>query len=317
MRIKRQLMHKERVHDMIKKFTNLIRNPGIVFLFFGGRGLFKWMDDETYLKIAYKLSIGRKLDLKNPRTYTEKLQWLKLHDRKNIYTTMVDKYDVKKYVSDIIGDEYIIPTLGIWNNFEEIDFDKLPDKFVLKCTHDSGGIIICENKYLLDKKKVKNKIEKCMNKEYFWQGREWPYKNVKPRIIAEKYMVDKKTRELRDYKFFCFNGKPNMVFVASDRQNKSEDTKFDFFDMDYRNLHIRNGHNNADVEPEKPKNFNKMKELAAKLSKGIPQLRVDFYEVNEKIYFGELTFFHHSGFVPFEPEKWDYLLGELTDVYNI
>ncbi|MBQ2818876.1 MAG: glycosyl transferase [Clostridia bacterium] len=268
------------------------------------------MSDEKFLKKVFKLRLGRKLDLENPQTFNEKLQWLKLYDRKPIYTTMVDKYKVKKYVADIIGEEYIIPTIGVWNNFDEIDFDALPNQFVLKCTHDSGGLIICRDKSKLDINAAREKINKALRRDYYLYSREWPYKAVKPRIIAENYMEDTKTAELRDYKFFCFDGEVKAMFIATDRASKIEETKFDFFDENYNHLPFTNGHPNADVLPEKPEKFELMKELASKLSKGIPYLRVDFYEVDGKIYFGELTFYHWSGFVPFEPTQWDYTLGE-------
>lgn len=280
-------------------------------------GFYNKMPDEQYLKKKYRLFMGRELDLDNPHTFTEKLQWLKIHDRKKIYTTMVDKYEAKKYVSNIIGEEYIIPTLGIYESFDEINFDELPDQFVLKCTHDSGGLVICQDKSKLDRENAKKKIEKCLKKNFYYSGREWPYKNVKPRILVEAYMEDDETKELRDYKFFCFNGVVKALFIASDRQADNEETKFDFFDADYNHMPLTNGHPNADILPDKPSQFEKMKQLAEKLSRNIPVLRVDFYEVNKKIYFGELTFSHWSGFVPFSPTEWDEKFGEWVDISSI
>jgi hypothetical protein len=253
--------------------------------------------------------MGKKLNLTNPQTYNEKIQWLKLYDHNPAYTEMVDKYEAKRYVAKIIGDEYIIPTLGVWQRFDDIDFNRLPDQFVLKCTQDSGGIYICKDKNNFNRQEARKKIESSLKTNYFYEHREWPYKNVKPRIIAEKYMEDSATQELRDYKFFAFNGEPKAVFIAKDRL-KDEETKFDFFDMDFNHLDFTNGHPNAPVLPEKPVNFELMKTLAARLSMNIPHVRVDFYEVNGKVYFGELTFSHWSGIVPFEPEKWDYIFGE-------
>ena len=266
------------------------------------------LSDKAYLKLRFRILMGKKLNLENPQTFNEKLQWLKLYDRKNEYVKMVDKHLVKAYVADKIGEEYIIPTLGVWDSFEKIDFDSLPEKFVLKCTHDSGGLVICTDKSTFDKEKAKSKIEKCLKTNYYWHGREWAYKNVQPRIIAEQYMEDTQTGELRDYKFFTFNGECKLLFIASERQSK-EETKFDFFDMDFNHLDIRNGHPNAENTPQKPQNFELMKELAQKLSKGISHLRVDFYEVDGKVYFGELTFSHWSGMTKFEPEEWDFTLG--------
>ena len=271
--------------------------------------LVRFLPDSAFLKIKYRYRMGKKLNLKDPKTFNEKLQWLKLYDRKPIYTTMVDKQEVKKYVADRIGEEYIIPTLGVWDKFEDIDFDYLPNQFVLKCTHDSGGLCICKDKSIFDIAAAKQKINKCLKKNYYYSGREWPYKNIKPRIIAEQYMEDTKTAELRDYKFFTFNGEAKMLFIASERQKQGTETKFDFFDMEFNHLPFTNGHPNAEVLPQKPERFEEMRALAEKLSEGIPHLRVDFYEVDGKIYFGELTFFHWSGMVPFDPEEWDYKIG--------
>ena len=278
--------------------------------YFASRGLLNWMSDETLLRRKFRRKVGCELNLENPTTYNEKLQWLKLYNRKPIYTTMVDKYEVKQYVADRIGEEYIIPTLGVWDSFDEIDFDSLPEQFVLKCTHDSGGLVICKDKSRLDIKAAKKKINKSLKKNYYWENREWPYKNVKPRIIAEQFVEDTKTQELRDYKFFCFDGEVKALFIATDRYAENEETKFDFFDAEYNHLPFCNGHPNANELPENPECFEQMKVLAAKLSADIPHLRVDFYEVDGKIYFGELTFFHWSGMVPFEPEEWDAIFGE-------
>ena len=275
------------------------------------------LSDKTFIKIEYRNRMRKKLNLKTPQTFNEKLQWLKIYDRKPIYTTMVDKYEVKNYVADKIGDEYIIPTLGVWDSFDEIDFDALPDQFVLKCTHDSGGLVICKDKSKLNKEKAKKKIELSLNRNYYYHGREWAYKDVKPRVIAEKYMEDKNSKDLKDYKFFCFDGKVKAMFIATDRFTQGVETKFDFYDTNFEHLPFTNGHPNAECVIEKPKHFEKMKELAEILSKGIPQIRVDFYEIDDEVYFGELTFFHWSGMVPFVPEKWDYVFGEWIELPTI
>ncbi len=302
---------------MNEKIKRFLKNPLLLFVTLGHRGFFNWMDDERYLKMVYRISLGKKLSLNPPITFNEKIQWLKLHDRRPEYTDMVDKYEAKKYVANLIGEQYIIPTLGVWDHFDEIDFDKLPNQFVLKCTHDSGGLVICRDKEELDKEKARRTLENCLKHNFFWGMREWPYKNVRPRIIAEEYLEDSQTQELRDYKFFCFDGEVKALFVATDRYTEGEETKFDFFDSNFKHLPFRNGHPNADVLPKKPVCFEKMKELASKLSKGIPQLRVDFYEVDGEIYFGELTFSHWSGMVPFEPEKWDKTFGEWLDLAHV
>lgn len=276
--------------------------------------VFKIVPDKLYLKIMFRIKIHKKLNLKKPQTFNEKLQWLKLYDRKPEYTKMVDKYDVKNYVAEKIGEEYIIPTIGIYEKWEEIDFNQLPNQFVIKCTHDSGGVVICKNKDTFDLEKAKKKICKSLKLNYFWYGREWPYKNVKPRIIIEKYMEDESGYELKDYKFFCFNGKAKLMFIAKDRNTENEETKFDFYDMNFKHLKFKNGHENAIVNSNKPQNFEKMRELAEKLSKDLIQVRVDFYNINGKIYFGEFTFYHWSGFTVFEPEEWDYKLGKLIEL---
>mgnify|MGYP002625637669 CR=1 FL=1 len=273
----------------------------------------KILPDKLYLSLFFRYKMGYWLDWKHPKTFNEKLQWLKLYDRHEEYSRLVDKYAVKEYVADLIGGNYIIPTLGVWDNFDDIDFSQLPNQFVLKCTNDRGGVIICNDKSKLDIKVVREKLNRNLRKNFFYSSREYPYKQVKPRIIAEKYM-DAGGGELPDYKLFCFNGKMKFLFVATDRNRKDEDTKFDFFDENYNHLRIRNGHPNANITPSKPKSFELMKMLAERLSQNIPQVRVDFYDVNGKVYFGEMTFFHWGGTVPFEPTDWDYKFGEMIDL---
>ena len=269
------------------------------------RGLFRWMTDETYIRFMFKVKMGKNLDLNHPRTFNEKLQWLKLYDRNLEYTTMVDKYAVKRFVADKIGAEYIIPTIGVWDKFDDIDFDALPDQFVLKCTHDSGGLIICRNKAKLDIDIARKKLEASLANNYYYMGREWPYKNVRPRIIAEQYMGE----DLRDYKLFCFEGVPRMTLVCSERFTE-DGLKEDFYDEAWNHLDIqRPAHPNAILPVARPKQYELMKELAVKLSQEIPFVRIDFYEINEKVYFGEITFYPASGFEGFRPESWDMKMG--------
>lgn len=276
--------------------------------------IFQGLSDEVYLKLIYRLIFGRKLDLNHPKTFNEKLQWLKLNDRKPEYTTMVDKNEVKKYIAERIGEEYVIPTLGVWDNFNDIDFDSLPDQFVLKCTHDSGGLVICKDRRKLDIPKAREKINKALTRRFYYFGREWPYKNVKPRIIAEKYMEDESTAELQDYKIFCFNGKPLLTLVCSERFS-SHGLHEDFFDSDWNHLSFkRPDHPTSADNIKKPANFELMKILAHRLSENIPFVRTDFYEINGQVYFGELTFYPASGFSGFEPEDWDYKLGSWLDL---
>lgn len=269
-----------------------------------------FVNPETYIGGLFYSRVGYELDIENPQTYNEKLQWLKLYDKNPLYTTLVDKYEVKKYISNIIGEQYVIPTLGVWDRVADIDFDNLPNQFVLKCTHDSGGVVICKDKSQFNKAKAKRLLNKHLRRNYYYMGFEWPYKNVTPRIIAEKFMEDAKTKELRDYKFFCFKGEVKALFIATERQKVGEDVKFDFFDADFNHLPFKQGHENASLCPSKPICFEEMKTLASSLSRDLPQVRIDFYEVNGRIYFGEFTFFHHGGWTKFEPKEWDFVFGE-------
>ena len=259
--------------------------------------------------------MGEDLYLNNPKTFNEKLQWLKLYDRKPEYTMMVDKYKVREYIKEKLGKEYLIPLLGVWDKAEDIDFDKLPNQFVLKCNHNSGlGMYICKDKSKLTENQIKairKNLTKGLQQDYYLTGREWPYKNVPRKIIAEKYMEDE-TGQLRDYKFYCFNGEPKIIMINSDREIGK--TKADYFDMAFNWLDLKWGYEHALVKPLKPINFEKMKEFAVVLSKNIPELRVDFYEVNNKIYFGELTFFDGSGFDKIEPKEWDKIFGNWIEL---
>lgn len=294
------------------KFYKIIKymsDPNYRFIINDGFDLYRSLEDKKYLEKKFRVKLGYELDLSNPHTYNEKLQWLKLYDHRDEYTMMVDKYEVKSYVADTIGKEYVIPTIGVWEKPEDIDFAVLPDQFVLKVTHDSGGLVICKDKSRLNKDAVIKKLKDSLDRNYYLIHREWPYKNVHRRILCETYMEDDETSELRDYKFFCFDGIPKALFIAQDRQKEGEETKFDFFDMKFTHLPFTNGHPNANPLPSKPHNFELMKTLAIKLSKGIPHVRVDFYEVNGQVYFGELTFSHWSGFVPFDPFEWDEKFG--------
>ena len=272
------------------------------------------LPDKLYLTYLFKKNIGKRINWKNPKTFNEKLQWLKLYDRRPEYSTYVDKYKVREYISKTIGEEYLIPLLGVWDNPDEIDFDKLPNQFVLKCNHDSGGLCICEEKSTFNIEACKEKLRKSLNTNYYMIAREWPYKNVPRKIIAEKYMVDESGYELKDYKIFNFNGEPKFIQVDFDR-----------FVNHYRNLYTTDWRY-IEAKIEFPTNPNRliprpnvlevMLELAKKLSKGIPHVRTDFYCINNKVYFGEMTFYHGSGFEKFEPEKWDYILGNWIKLPN-
>ncbi len=296
----------------------VIKNPNKIIYTLGMKGKLGFINDEKYLKMMYWANTGKKLNLDNPITYNEKLQWLKLHCKKEEYSKMVDKYEAKKWIASKIGSEYVIPLLGVWETFDDIDFDLLPNQFVLKCTHDSGGLIICKDKIKLDKEAAKKKIENSLKRNYFLVAREYPYKNVKPRIIAEKYMEDTTCNEenencLTDYKFFCFDGNPKIVYIGKDH---SKHATTDFFDMDFNHLPIKMRDPNAKTPPNKPIVFEEMKRLATKLSQGCPHLRVDFYLINGKIYVGELTFFHGGGFTEVKPEEWNYKMGEWINIQS-
>lgn len=269
--------------------------------------LFHIVPDKLYLNMVYFYVFHKKLNLKNPLTYNEKLQWLKLYDRNPLYTTLVDKCAVKDYIKNLIGDEYVIPTIAIYDDVDDINLNDLPESFVLKTTHDSGGVRICKKRDTFDFDEAKNYLKSRLNQNYFYLWREWPYKNVKPKIIAEKYIGD--LNGIDDYKFFCFNGKVKYLFVATDRQSQDEETKFDFYDRQFNHLPIINGHPNSEKKLKKPLTFDKMVELAEIISFGIPHVRVDFYTKDEMVLFGEITFYHWSGFVPFVPEKWDTIFG--------
>ena len=276
--------------------------------------LLRLLPDKAYLSIKFRKEFGRWPNWDNPQTYSEKLQWLKLYDRRPEYTMMVDKYAVKKYVADIIGEEYVIPTLGVWDKPEEIEWDKLPNQFVLKTTHGGGneGVVICRDKNSFDRQKAINLLNKDLNTDLYKVWREWPYKNVPKRIIAEKYIdPNPETNDLSDYKFFCFNGEVKGLFVATERQNPNEEVKFDFFDENYEHLPLRQGHDHAKITPPKPRNFELMKSLSEKLSKGFPHVRIDLYDLGDRVLFGEITFFHFSGLVKFEPEYWDKHFGDM------
>ena len=275
------------------------------------------VSDKTYLKLRYKACIGKKLNLDNPQTFNEKLQWLKIHDRNPIYTTMVDKYAAKKYVSDIIGEKYIIPTLGVWDKFDDIDFDSLPNQFVLKCTHDSGGLVICRDKSKLDKKSAKKKIEKSLKRDYYLSSREWPYKNVPRRIIAEKFMTSiNNTCEtvscgLTDYKFYCFSGEPKFLYVSQGLENHAT-ASISFLNLNWSFApYKRSDFKPFDELPQKPQGFDEMIEISKKLSQGHDFLRVDLYQIGNQVYFSELTFSPCAGFMPFLDSAHDLEIGNM------
>lgn len=301
---------------IIEKLIKAIKQPQLVLSVLLERTA-GWWPDRVYLKWRYRLLLGRKLNLDNPITFNEKLQWLKLYNRKSEYTIMVDKVKVKEYIAEKLGEEYIIPNLGVWDDPDDIDFDALPDQFVLKCNHNSGlGMCICKDKSKLDIPKVKAELRKGLKQNYFLLGREWPYKNVPRRILAEKFIADNGQADLMDYKFMCFNGKVNCSFVCSDRFDE-DGLKVTFFDRDWKKLPFTRHYPASEKEIPMPKLYQDMIRLSEELSKGIPYVRSDFYETNGKLYFGELTFFPGSGFEEFTPEEWDIKLGQLIKLPSI
>lgn len=271
----------------------------------------RFIPAKPYLKMVYRIKTGKKLNLNNPVTFCDKQNWLKLNEIHPEYTKLVDKVAVREHIKNVLGEEYLFPIYGMWEHFNEIDFDSLPEKFVLKCNHDSGSVKVITDKSAINKQELNSFFESRLKMNPYVFGREYPYKKVKPCIIAEKYMTPADEDDIRDYKFFCFNGKPEIMFVATDR---STDVKFDFFDMDFNHLDITNIHEQSGLDIPKPEKFEEMKEIAAKLSQNIKFVRIDLYEIKGQIYFGEFTFFHGGGFWPMNPEKWEKNLGEWIEI---
>lgn len=275
--------------------------------------ILKTLPDKLYLQLLYFKHFQRCINFTNPQTFNEKLQWLKIYDRKSIYTTMVDKYEAKKYVADIIGEEHIIPTIAVYDKVEDIDFSTLPNQFVMKWNHDSGSIIICKDKSKFNKKAAIEKLRNGAKFNGFWYGREWPYKNVKPKVIIEKFMTDDSQKELglKDYKFYCFNGEAKYLYVSEGLDNHST-ARISFLTMDWQFAPFgRTDFAPFEELPPKPSMFDEMIKIANKLSEGHPFLRVDLYQINKQIYFGELTLYPCSGIMPFYPAKYDNYLGDL------
>ena len=275
-----------------------------------------FIPDKVYISIYYFAATGRLPNLKNPKLFSEKQQWLKLNDIHPEYSVLVDKLMVNEYVETILGPGHVFPVLGKWKSFDEIGFDTLPNQFVLKCNHDSGSTKVIRDKSKLTKEdidKLKSHFDYRMKQDYFIIGREYQYKGIDRYIIAQQYMqyMDQPDKDIEDYKFFCFNGEPKLMFVATDR---STDVKFDFFDMDFNWLDIQNIHPNSGKKIEKPATFEQMKKIAANLSKGIKFVRIDLYEIDGTVYFGEYTFYHGGGYCLFHPMEWEKKLGDWIDL---
>ena len=294
------------LNDNVYRFNALAR-----------RGFYNKLSDEQFIRKKWKAFYGTEIDLEVPKSLNEKMQWLKLHDRNPLYTKLVDKYAVKDFVADALGKEYVIPTLGAWDRYEDIDFDRLPDRFVLKCNHDSGSVKVVLDKSEIEHIELKKYFDKKLADNYYLHSREWPYKNVKPRVIAEEYLADLATQQIIDYKFFCMNGKPAFLYVSVGLDDHST-AKISFYSLDGRELPFKRGDYAPFHNAKMPANYELMKEIAGKLAADIstPFVRVDLYEINNKILFSEFTFFPCEGFIPFEPKEWDMRIGEMLKLPN-
>lgn len=300
---------------MLRSFAD----PNALFYSLSGRGLLPMVTDEFYLKHRFKRAMGYPLNLEDPRTFNEKLQWLKLNDRKPLYTMLVDKISVKDWVAERIGYNHIVPTIAVWDKYHDIDFDMLPERFVLKCSHDSGGLAICRNKTTFEYDVAKKKIKRSLRRNYYWSCREWPYKNVKPRILAEEYLENSSDtlcddNRMTDYKFYCFNGEPKFLYISKGMEEHSS-ARMSFLTLDWRLAPFsRPDYKPFEVVPKKPTSFGKMIEIARVLSKDIPFVRVDLYEIGENPVFSEMTFSPNGGFMQFIPNEWDRIVGDFLDL---
>ena len=289
-------------------YRNIIKNRELRLKLIN---LLRFIPDEPYLKMVFWIKTGKKLDLKNPKTFCDKLNWLKLHDIHPEYTQLVDKIAVREHVKKLLGRDICIPMLGVWEHYDDINFDVLPDQFVLKCNHDSGSVKVITDKSAMDHATLREFYEGRLLQNPYVLGREYPYRDVPPRIYAEAFMIPNGDNDINDYKFFCFDGRPEILFVATER---STDCKFDFFDMEFNHLNIDNIHPRSDKPVPCPKNFGQMKEVATKLSRGMKFVRIDLYEINGMIYFSEYTIYHAGGFWPMAPAEWEYRLGDLIQI---
>ena len=281
------------------------------------RGLFNWLTDEQYIQLRYWEFFKRKPNLQDPQTFNEKLQWLKLHDRNPLYHVLVDKYAAKEFFKKTIGEEYVIPTIGVWDYFEDIDFSSLPDQFVLKTVHNSGGVIICKDKKSFNIEEARKKIKKWQKMDYYMLfGREWPYKGVKPRIIAEEYLAVLESSELKEYKVFCFDGEPKLILVCKGTAH-GDGRSNDFYDMDYNHIPVTVTYPNSKVKETRPPEHDEIISIARKLSTGIPQVRIDTYLADGKVYIGEMTFYHDSGLCNFQPPIFDVEFGKLIHLPGV
>ena len=265
------------------------------------------LPDKAYVWLDFIRNLHRIPDLRNPSTFNEKLQWLKLYNHDPSYPKMADKLAMRGFVEKKAGAGHSVPVLGVWDCFDEIDFSSLPDTFVLKCNNDSGHYVICRDKRTMDMKAARKTITEGLKTNYYYQNREWVYKDIVPKVFAEQYLQQDSDDCLWDYKFFCFNGEPKIMYMEKEASESKTEA---FFDMEQNYLDLEMDDPRPDVPPQLPECFDLMRSLAEKLSEGIPFLRVDFFFINGQIYVGELTFYHQSGLTKMKPEIWDLKLGQ-------
>ena len=298
----------------MSKIRTFIENPQYFITSPAAKGWLNWVPDSLYLKLLYRVIMGRKLNLKNPKEYNEKLQWLKLNDRKPEYSTMVDKYEVRGYIEDLLGDKYLIPCLGIYDSVDDIDIDALPDRFVLKCTHDSGSVEICKDKSSFDIECARHRLSQAMKRNYYATYREWPYKYVKPRIIAEGYL-EGDGGDLKDYKVMCFNGEAKIIEVHENRFVEGKVHTQTFYDREWNIVPLTQVETvTVDRPGERPRQLDEILRLSELIAKDMYHARIDWYIEGDKIYFGEITFFDGSGFESFSTPEMERMLGDMINL---
>lgn len=299
---------------IMSKIRTFIENPQYFITSPAAKGWLNWVPDSLYLKVLYRVIMGRKLNLKNPKEYNEKLQWLKLNDRKPEYSTMVDKYEVREYIEDLLGDKYLIPCLGIYDSVDDIDIDALPERFVLKCTHDSGSVEICKDKSSFDIEGARHRLSQAMKRNYYATYREWPYKYVKPRIIAEGYL-EGDGGDLKDYKVMCFNGEAKIIEVHENRFVEGKVHTQTFYDREWNIVPLTQVETvTVDRPGERPRQLDEILRLSELIAKDMYHARIDWYIEGDKIYFGEITFFDGSGFESFSTPEMERMLGDMINL---
>lgn len=300
----------------MSNIVKLIENPYRIVASMASRGKLLWLNEKIAIKLIYRGQMKKKIDINNPITFNEKLQWLKLYDHNPLYTELVDKYEVRKYIKKWLGNDYLVPAIGVWDAPEDINFESLPPKFVIKCTHDSGSTVVCRDKLKLNKEALIKHLRFRMKRSHYWAGREWPYKNVKPRIIAEMFMDSGDNLGLTDYKFYCFNGNPEFLYISTGLENH-ETAHISFFDLAGNFMPFRRAdYSGFEVAPTMPLKFEEMKEIAALCAEKIGSdfLRVDLYQIGDRVYFSEFTFTPCGGYMKFVPEEYDRKIGDLLEL---